>query len=92
MTTTDVRTTASNILGGMTFNKEKLARNCLEVCDLVDRLTIALAQERKRNAALALDLKGFRDTSSTATSSDELPPDFLAMFAGRDGKEPKFPF
>lgn len=48
-----VRTAVSAMLDGMKFNREKLGKDCLSVCDAHDRLEQALAEERAKNVALA---------------------------------------
>jgi TorA maturation chaperone TorD len=69
MTTTDVRLTVARILDGMKFNKEKLARDCIVVCDQVDRLNAALLQEQQKNAALRKELEKAQQTHNDADSS-----------------------
>ena len=49
----NVRTAVSAMLDGMKFNREKLAKDCVTVCDAHDRLEKALAEERSKNAELA---------------------------------------
>ena len=93
MDTKEIRTTALNVLDGMTFNKEKLARNCLAVCDLNDRLKTALAQEQLKSAALALKIKEMMEAANAAPrfpSGDGLPPEFRDLFSGLGKKSPDF--
>lgn len=47
-----VRTAVSAMLDGMKFNREKLGKDCLSVCDAHDRLEKALEDERAKNTAL----------------------------------------
>lgn len=78
MSTTDVRQTAARILDGMTFNKEKLARDCVVVCDTVDRLTAALQREQQRNASLQRDLA--QATKNSVPPPDGMPAGFADIF------------
>lgn len=89
MTIADVRLTASKMLDGMKFNKEKLAKDCLEVCDLADRLDAALNSERKKNAALIRELAG---VTASRSSENGLPKEFGDIFGdifGSGGKQPQ---
>lgn len=46
---TEIRASADNCLNGMTYNRTKLARDALDLCNAVDRLTKALAEEQAKN-------------------------------------------
>lgn len=78
MSTTDVRQTAARILDGMTFNKEKLARDCVVVCDTVDRLTAALQREQQKTASLQRDLA--QATKTAAPPTEGMPAGFADIF------------
>lgn len=92
MSTTDVRQAATRILDGMTFNKEKLARDCVAVCDTVDRLTAALQSEQQKSAALQRELdavKGAaRSQSPFGNRANGMPGGFNEAF-GDLFKQPK---
>lgn len=100
MDTQEIRTTATNILDGMKFNKEKLARNCIAICDLNERLTTALAQEQLKSAALALKIKEMMEAANAPSSHsvNDLPPEFRDEFRdlfsglGKNNKFSGFPF
>jgi hypothetical protein len=86
MTTVDVRIAASKILDGMKFNKEKLARDCVVVCDIVDRLNAALLLEREKNAELMRELAIAQNNQNPSSG---LPKEFADIFgafgAGHQG-------
>lgn len=93
MLTKELRSVATKILDGMTFNKEKLARNCLAVCDLNDRLTAALAREQEKSAALAAEVESLKDSARPSTfAPDDLSPEFKDLFSGLGKNPSKFPF
>jgi len=52
MSTNELRGIVGRMQDGMTVNREKLARECLAVCDASDRLERQLASEREKNAEL----------------------------------------
>ena len=87
MVTDDVRTAVSNMLDGIKFNKEKLARDCVAVCDLADRLKVALAEEQQKSAALALQVE--RLEAFEAPDMDWMPPGFEGMFGKAPGTPPE---
>lgn len=72
-TTTDVRQAASRILDGMTINKEKLARDCVAVCDTADRLTTALQQEQQKSAALQRELDAVKGAARSQSPFGNRP-------------------
>jgi hypothetical protein len=80
MTTADVRQAAGKMLDGMKFNKEKLARDCLAVCDQVDRLNAALAQEQQKNAALMKALEDAKKGTPFSGFNPGAGKDFANMF------------
>lgn len=84
MSTTDVRQTAARILDGMTFNKEKLARDCIAVCDTVDRVSAALVQEQQKNSALQRELALAKASASSHANASPfpngMPPGFAESF------------
>lgn len=80
MDTTQLRTTATRILDGMTFNRNKLANDCLQVCSLADRLASALADERKKVAQLTAELEQARRSGSSNAEEVGLGPEFDDIF------------
>lgn len=80
MSTTDVRQTAARILDGMTFNKEKLARDCVVVCDTVDRLTAALQREQQKNASLQRELAQAQTKTNAVPPTEGMPAGFADIF------------
>ena len=85
MSVESVRNTAKNILDGMTFNRDKLARDCLSLCDANDRLTVALANERAKTAALEAKLASRPGTSSSQGAGTGMPNDFAEAFGNMFG-------
>ena len=83
MDTNDVRTAVSNMLDGITFNKEKLARDCVAICDLADKLKLALAGEQQKSAALTLKVESLEKFE--APDMDWMPPGFEGMFGKAPG-------
>lgn len=85
MTTTDIRQAAERIFDGMTINKEKLARDCITMCDTVDRLNAALLREQQKSAALQRELDTARKAAEASKSG--LPEGFEdlvgSLFGGK---------
>lgn len=75
-TTQELRAAVSGMLDGMRFNKEKLGRDCLGVCDRADWLSTALAEERQKSAALAIRLSA----ATQATEADRARDDVMGAF------------
>jgi hypothetical protein len=85
MTTEAIRQSAAKILDGMTFNKGKLARECIAMCDLVDRLSSALAQEKQKNATLQQELEAARATGGDSGITKDFADIFGGMFTPGKG-------
>jgi hypothetical protein len=85
MSTTDVRQTAARILDGMTFNKEKLARDCIAVCDTVDRVSAALLQEQQKSSALQRELAAVKAAASNRADASPFPSGMPPGFADAFG-------
>lgn len=81
-TTTDVRQAATRILDGMTVNKEKLARDCVAVCDNVDRLSAALVREQAKSAGLQRELDAAKAAARAQSSSSPFGDRTTGMPAG----------
>lgn len=90
MSKIEIRATASNILDGMTFNKEKLANQCIALCDVVDGLEAKLCLEVSKNNILTLEIDKLKKQieNRSKTNKDEmfgsnlkdLPPGFRDIF------------
>lgn len=87
MSTTDIRQAAARIFDGMSINKEKLARECVTMCDTVDRLSAALLREQQKSAALQRQLDIAHKAAEASKS--ELPEAFNEMFGSVFGGKKK---
>ena len=73
MDITEIRAAASNMLDGMKFNKEKLARGCIALCDQNSRLVSALAKEQLKASELTMELAALRAKGPIPASSSDVP-------------------
>lgn len=93
MTIASIRITVANMLDGMRFNREKLAKDCLALCDENERLTAALARERSKNEDLTAQLNssaakspGSGDTQGFAEAFSEMFGSDLFKQGGKPGR------
>lgn len=68
--TTDLRRTCQNILDGMSFNREKMARSVLDACSHVEAQARVLKAEREKNAALTAELEALKTQSAQSKGAD----------------------
>lgn len=86
MPITELRRIAGNALDGMQFNKNKLATECIALCDAYDRLSAALARAQQTSAAMANELEALKRCNPRARDS-KMPPEFADIFG--DGLFPR---
>lgn len=66
--TTDIRRTCQNILDGMSFNRDKLARASLDLCTHAEAQARSLEAERNKNKALAAEVEALKVQLANANS------------------------
>ena len=92
MTIASIRATVTNMLDGMRFNREKLAKDCLALCDENERLAAALEREQKKTAELTAQLKRPAGGAAAGSGNDQgFAEAFSEMFGSdlfQQGRKP----
>jgi hypothetical protein len=81
--TTDIRRTCQNILDGMSFNREKLARAGIEMCTHVETQARALKLEQDKNKTLNAEVEALK--AQLAQAKDASNTGFAGGLGGAFG-------
>ena len=86
MSTNELRQMASNTLDGFKVNRDKLAKACISLCDLHERLQAGYNALQGEATALRQELEAIKRGARPKSTSADLPPGFGDIFGNAFNK------